>query len=135
MYGGSLKAGQKVEALVDGAVCASTTASPKGEWVMQVSPDSPCKPKPGAAISFKVDGAAATSNPAATWESGGIPKGSVQTGYTLTVGGGSSGASGGSSSESGDSGSNPTLFIVVGVVLLAVVGGAGWFVYQRRSTN
>jgi len=118
LYGGGLKSGQKVEALINGVSCGTTTASAKGEWVLQVPVEAPCKPKAGDPIAFKVDGAEATSAPAANWESGGIPTGSVKTGYALTV---------------GDGGSSPVIFIAVGAVLLAAVAGGGWFMYQRRG--
>lgn len=131
VYGGGLKTGQKVEAFIDGKACASTTASARGEWVMQIVVDAPCAPKPGAAITFKVDGASATSSPEATWQSGGIPTGSVKSGYTLTFGAGSGSTD--STSEDGEGGgSNAALFVGIGVVLIAAVGGAGWFMYRRR---
>jgi len=85
LYGGGLKSGQKVEAFIGGLSCGSTTASAKGEWVMQIPADAACKPQAGNHINFKVDGADAAPSPVARWESGGIPTGSVATGYTLTT--------------------------------------------------
>lgn len=130
LYGGGLRSGQQVEALINGVSCGTTTASTKGEWVMQVPVEAPCKPKAGNAITFKVDGVEATSAPAATWESGGIPTASVKTGYALTAGGGNSSAT---ASEEDGGGSGPVVFIVIGVALLAAVAGGGWLMYQRRG--
>ncbi len=135
LYGGGLKAGQKVEAFIGGVSCGSTTASAKGEWVLQIPAEAPCKPQASNGITFKVDGVEATSAPAATWESGGIPTGSVKTGYTLSAGGGAgSGSSAGASEDSDDGGSSPVIFIAIGVVVLAAVAGGGWFMLQRRGS-
>ncbi|MEZ4554465.1 MAG: hypothetical protein AB7L91_00885 [Dehalococcoidia bacterium] len=131
LYGGGLESGQTVEVLIGGVSCGSTTASEEGEWVIQVPVEAPCNPEAGDAITFKLDGVEATSSPAATWESGGIPTGSVATGYSLTAAAGGGATADGA--EDGDGGgSNVALFIGLGVVLIAVLAGGGWFISQRQ---
>jgi hypothetical protein len=84
LYGKGLEAGSEVSASIGGEVCATTTVTAAGEWTMQIPPDADCSPTAGAAISFTVDGKAATSSPAATWASGGTPS-DIANGYKLTV--------------------------------------------------
>jgi hypothetical protein len=84
LYGKGLEAGSEVSASIGGEVCATTTVTAAGEWTMQIPPDADCSPTAGAAISFTVDGDAATSSPAATWASGGTPS-DIANGYALTV--------------------------------------------------
>jgi len=73
LYGKGLTAGQTV-----------ATVNAAGEWTMQIATDNACGPTAGAAISFTVNGQAATASPAATWNSGGTPS-DVANGYKLTV--------------------------------------------------
>jgi hypothetical protein len=84
LYGKGLTAGATVAASIGGVSCGSTTVNAAGEWAMQIAVDAACDPSDGDAISFTVNGAAATSSPAAVWESGGTPS-DVANGYTLTV--------------------------------------------------
>lgn len=138
LYGGGLKSGQKVEALIDGKVCASTTASAQGEWVMQVPADAPCGPKPGSAILFRVDGALAAPAPAAEWQSGGIPSANVAKGYTLFVDEATKppATTTDGSDESDDGGSSSAPLIVGGAVAgLAVLAAGASLVLRRRSAG
>ena len=135
LYGAGLAPGQKVEAFIDGKSCASTTASPKGEWVMQIPVDAPCGPKPDAAITFTLDGKPVTATPAATWQSGGIPTASIRTGYSLTASGSGSAGTTQDTADTTDGGSgSAVLFIALGVVLLAA-GGVGLYFYRRNSAT
>jgi hypothetical protein len=84
LYGKGLTAGQSVVASIGGKTCGTATVTAAGEWTMQIAPDNACTPTAGAAISFTVNGAAATASPAATWASGGTP-GDIANGYKLTV--------------------------------------------------
>ncbi|MGE0228167.1 MAG: hypothetical protein AB7I38_03360 [Dehalococcoidia bacterium] len=132
LYGGGLKSGQTVEVLIRGVSCGSTTASAQGEWVIQVPVEAPCSPEAGDAISFKLDGVEVTASPAATWESGGIPTGSVATGYSLTAASGGATSDGAGTEGGDDGGSSTALLIGLGVVLLALVAGGGWFISRRQ---
>jgi hypothetical protein len=87
-YGTGLQPGQSVDAYVYDKFCVSTTANDRGEWVLQIPAEAPCGPTDGAPVTFTVDSQVMTSAPAATWQSGGIPAGSIATGYTLTPGSG-----------------------------------------------
>lgn len=138
LYGGGLKGGQKVEALIDGKVCTSTTASAQGEWVMQVPPDAPCGPKPGSAITFRVDGALATPAPAAEWQAGGIPSADIARGYTLLVDESTrpqSASDATSGDDESDGGSNAVPLIAGGAVVIALLAGGGFVLARRRSTS
>lgn len=84
LYGKGLEAGSEVTASIGGEVCGTATVTAAGEWTMQIAPDADCSPTAGAAISFTVDGDAATASPAATWASGGTPS-DIANGYKLTV--------------------------------------------------
>jgi len=84
LYGKGLTAGQTVAASIGGKSCGSTTVTAAGEWTMQIGSDNACGPTDGAAISFTVNGQAATASPAAVWKSGGTPS-DIANGYKLTV--------------------------------------------------
>jgi hypothetical protein len=84
LYGKGLTAGQTVAASIGGKQCATATVTAAGEWTMQIAPDNACGPTAGAAISFTINGAAATASPAATWASGGTPS-DIANGYKLTL--------------------------------------------------
>jgi len=84
LYGKGLTAGQTVAASIGGKSCGSATVTAAGEWTMQIGSDNACGPTDGAAISFTVNGQAATASPAAVWKSGGTPS-DIANGYKLTV--------------------------------------------------
>ncbi len=84
LYGKGLTAGQTVAASIGGKQCGTATVNAAGEWTMQIATDNACGPTAGAAISFTVNGQAATASPAATWNSGGTPS-DIANGYKLTV--------------------------------------------------
>jgi len=84
LYGKGLTAGQTVAASIGGKQCGTATVTAAGEWTMQIASDNSCGPTDGAAISFTVNGQAATASPAATWKSGGTPS-DIANGYKLTV--------------------------------------------------
>jgi hypothetical protein len=84
LYGKGLTAGQSVVASIGGKTCGTATVTAAGEWTLQIAPDNACGPTAGAAISFTINGAAATASPAATWASGGTPS-DIANGYKLTV--------------------------------------------------
>lgn len=142
-YGTGLEAGQTVEAFIDGRSCGSTTTNAAGEWKLQIAPDAPCAPAPetpltdGAGVTFTIDGEAATAEPAATWESGGIPAGSIRTGYALTAdgegGGGETGGGSETAAEDDGGGSNAALLIGGGVVVLLAAAAGGFFILRRNA--
>ena len=84
VYGRGLTAGTRVEALIGGRACGSTTVNAAGEWSIPIPTTAPCAPTAGAAISFTLNGAAATSTPPAVWQGGGLPP-DVANGYVLTL--------------------------------------------------
>lgn len=79
---GTSNAGDKVEAIIDGKVCALATALADGFWQMQIPEGGKCNAKEGATIGFTVNGV--TANETEVWKAGGAPK-SVATGITLTT--------------------------------------------------
>ena len=80
-YGGGLEAGHVVTASIGGVPCGEAAADASGAWSILVA-EGECGggAAPGAAVSFAVNGRAAS--PAATWEAGGPGEG-----ITLTVAG------------------------------------------------
>ncbi len=85
LYGKGLEAGSEVSASIGGEVCGTTTVTAAGEWDDEDRRlTRTARPTAGAAISFTVDGDAATASPAATWASGGTPS-DIPNGYKLTV--------------------------------------------------
>ncbi len=87
-YGTGLQPGQRVDAYVYDKFCGSTTTNDRGEWLLQIPAGAQCGPTDGAPVTFTVDSQVMASDPPATWQSGGIPAGSIPTGYTLTPGNG-----------------------------------------------
>jgi hypothetical protein len=83
-YGTGLQPGQTVAVYVGDMFCGSTVVNEQGEWLYQVAADASCGPTEGAPVTFAVNDQVMTSNPPATWQSGGIPAGSIATGYALT---------------------------------------------------
>ena len=58
-YGRGLRPGGTIEALVRGAVCASSPIDQRGEWALSFTPAAPCAPRDGDTTSFRIDGALA----------------------------------------------------------------------------
>ncbi len=120
MYG-TAKAGDKVEALVGGRVCATATAGADGFWMMQIAEGGACGAKDGDTISFTLNGAAAAQTE--TWKAGGAPK-TVATGVALS-------ASGVVPPKTGNAGllptggaSSPWFALMLGAFALAGLAGA-----------
>lgn len=84
-YGKGLTSGARVEALIAGRSCGTATANAAGEWSISIQSNAACAPTEGAAVSFTLNGAAATATPAATWKGGGLPP-DVANGYVLAAG-------------------------------------------------
>jgi hypothetical protein len=84
-YGKGLKSGDKVEATIGGKSCGTATANAAGEWSISVQSTATCAPTANAAVAFTLNGGAATSTPAATWQGGGLPP-DVANGYVLAAG-------------------------------------------------
>lgn len=87
-YGTGLEAGQTVAVYINAKFCSSTVVNDSGEWILQVAADAACGPADGVPVTFVVNEQVMTAEPPATWQSGGIPAGSIATGYTLTPGDG-----------------------------------------------
>jgi hypothetical protein len=159
LYGQGLTSGQVVTASIGGEECGSATVNADGEWTMQIAPDNDCNPTANAAISFTVDGKAATSSPAAVWNSGGTPS-NIQTGYTLTVSAATPTATASATATAthtatatatatstpvpsapktgnagllGEDGGNGALWLLVGLAAVAGAGVAARSLYGRRS--
>lgn len=159
LYGKGLTSGQVVAASIGGKQCGTATVNAAGEWTMQIAPDNACGPTANAAISFTVDGKAATASPAAVWNSGGTP-GDVQNGYKLTVVTATATATAtathtataeasatathtatpvpsapktGNAGLLGEDGGNGALWLLVGLAAVAGAGVAARSLYGRRS--
>lgn len=162
-YGTGLQPGQTVDAYVYDKFCGSTTANDRGEWLLQIPAGAQCGPTDGAPVTFTVDRQVMTSDPPATWQSGGIPAGSIPTGYTLTPGNGvtlppapsvtgtpepgsattgtpAATATGtgtaegnGESSEEGDDGGGNSMLLVSLGVVVVAAAAAGGFFLYRRN--
>lgn len=87
-YGTGLEAGQTVAVYINAKFCSSTVVNDSGEWILQVAANAACGPADGVPVTFVVNGQVMVAEPSATWQSGGIPAGSIATGYTLTPGDG-----------------------------------------------
>lgn len=83
-YGTGLQAGQVVAAYINDQFCGSTTVNEQGEWILQIAADASCGPTEGAPVAFAVNDQLMTAEPPAIWQSGGIPTGSIATGYAFT---------------------------------------------------
>lgn len=132
-YGKGLTSGARVEAMIGGRSCGTATANAAGEWSISVASNAACAPTEGAAVSFTLNGAAATATPAATWKGGGLPP-DVANGYVLAAGGaavtppktGNAGMLGmGTDATSG--------MLVLALAVLAAGTVAGARVYAGRS--
>jgi len=161
LYGKGLTSGQVVAASIGGTQCGTATVNAAGEWTMQIAPDNACAPTANAAISFTVDGKAATASPAAVWNSGGTPS-DVQNGYKLTIAAATPTATAtatqtattaptstpttaatstpipsapktGNAGLLGEDGGNGALWLLVGLAAVAGAGVAARSLYGRRS--
>lgn len=81
MYG-TAKAGDRIEALIKGRVCAQATAGADGFWKMRIPSGGKCGAKEGDTIRFTLNGSPTPEFE--VWESGGVPK-VVRTGVVLTT--------------------------------------------------
>lgn len=82
-YGGGLCAGDRVEALIAGKSCGTSTVDAAGQWSVSIRSTAPCAPTENAVVAFTINGNAAQVSPTAVWKSGGLPP-NVAGGYTLT---------------------------------------------------
>jgi len=142
LYGKGLKAGDKVEASIGGAVCGTATATAAGEWTLSIASDNACKPTANAAIALKLNGAAVDARPAATWVGGGLPS-DVANGYVLsaaaapaqpaaTPAGGAGAVTPPKTGNAGLTGSSATsMWLVLGIGLVALGAVAGTRAYSR----
>jgi hypothetical protein len=142
VYGKGLKSGDKVEAFVAGKSCGSTTVNAAGEWSISIPTTSACGPTAGAAISFTLNGAAATSTPAAVWQGGGLPP-DVANGYVLAAGAAQATATPagtvvtapktGNAGLLGGGNDAASRWLVLGVAIVALGAVAGTRVYAGRK--
>jgi len=139
-YGKGLKSGDKVEASIAGKSCGSATANAAGEWSISVPTTAACAPTAGAAVSFTLNGAAATATPAATWQGGGLPA-DVANGYVLAAGAAATATGAGTvtAPKTGNAGllggaNEPaSRWLVLGVAIVALGAVAGTRVYAGRT--
>ncbi len=82
-YGGGLCAGERVEAVIAGKSCGTSTVDAAGQWSISIRTTAACAPSENAAVTFTVNGSAAAVSPSAVWKSGGLPP-NVAAGYALT---------------------------------------------------
>ncbi len=133
LYGKGLKAGDKVEASIGGAVCGTATATAAGEWSLQIAADNTCKPTAGAAVALKLNGAAVTARPAATWAGGGLPS-DVANGYVLSAAPAAAAVTPPKTGNAGMLGSSATsMWLVLGIGLVALGAVAGTRAYASRG--
>jgi hypothetical protein len=151
LYGKGLTAGQTVAASIGGKSCGSATVTAAGEWTMQIGSDNACGPTDGAAISFTVNGQAATASPAAVWKSGGTPS-DIANGYKLTVSQATATATASATASAtatatatpappktgnagllGTDGGNGGLWLLLGFAAVAGAAVAGRQLYGRRE--
>lgn len=133
-YGKGSKAGDKIDVLIAAKSCGVVaTANAAGEWSVSVASTAACAPTENAAVTFTLNGAAATTTPAATWKGGGLPP-DVANGYVLAAGAavvtppktGNAGLLGtGSATTSG--------MLVLALAVLALGSVAGARVYAGRG--
>lgn len=139
-YGKGLKSGDKVEAFIAGKSCGSATANAAGEWSISVPTTAACGPTAGAAVSFTLNGAAATATPAATWQGGGLPA-DVANGYVLAAGAAATATPAGTvtAPKTGNAGllgganDAASRWLVLGVAIVALGAVAGTRVYAGRT--
>lgn len=137
-YGKGLKAGDKVEVWVGGKVCGTATATAAGEWSLQVAADNACGPTANAAVAFRLNGANVTASPAAVWVGGGLPS-DVANGYVLSAAPAQTTTPAGTVTPpktgnagilGGNSGAT-SLWLVMGIGLVALGAVAGTRAYSR----
>ena len=132
VYGPAPAEGSAIVVLVDGAVCETASVGMEASsstgylWVAQID-DGECGAGAGAAISFTLDGAAASQT--ATWSAGGAPA-DTAVGITLTASGGGGGTTTPTPPDTGDAGllasssSSPWLALGLGALAVAMLAGA-----------
>jgi len=135
-YGKGLKSGDKVEAMIGGKSCGTATANAAGEWSISVASTAACGPTAGAAVSFTLNGAAATATPAATWQGGGLPA-DVANGYVLAAGAAPAGTvtapKTGNAGLLGGANDATSTALVLGVAIVALGAVVGTRVYAGRT--
>ncbi len=138
-YGKGLKSGDKVELFIAGKSCGSATANAAGEWSVSVPTTAACAPTAGAAVTATLNGAAASLNPAATWQGGGLPP-DVANGYTLgaaqataTPGGTVTAPKTGNAGLLGTGSDAASSWLVLGVAVVALGAVAGTRAYAGRK--
>jgi len=136
-YGKGLKSGDKVEAFIAGKSCGTSTANAAGEWSISVASTAACAPTAGAAVSFTLNGAAATATPAATWQGGGLPA-DVANGYVLAAGaatpaGTVTAPKTGNAGLLGGANDAASTALVMGVAIVALGAVVGTRVYAGRT--
>jgi len=137
LYGKGLKAGDKVEASIGGAVCGTATATAAGEWTLSIASDNACKPTANAAVALKLNGNAVNATPAAVWAGGGLPS-DVANGYVLSAAAQTTTPAGtvtppktGNAGILGGNSGATSLWLVMGIGLVALGAVAGTRAYSR----
>ena len=82
VYGTQGVSGDVVSALVHGVTCGSTVVDATQRWLLLISPDAPCAPRPGDVVTFEVNGIAALESE--VWTAG-YPPHNVKQGVTLST--------------------------------------------------
>lgn len=137
VYGKGLKSGDKVEAFIALKSCGTGTANAAGEWSISIPTTSACAPTAGAVISFNLNGAAAQTTPAATWQGGGLPP-DVANGYVLghapaTPAGTVTAPKTGNAGLLGAGNDAASRWLVLGVAIVALGAVAGTRAYAGRQ--
>jgi hypothetical protein len=133
LYGPAATASTAVVVLVDGSVCetaavaAESSSSTGFLWVAQID-DGECSASTGSAISFSLDGVAASET--ATWSAGGSPA-NTAVGITLTTGSAAAAPAAsptppdtGSAAMATTSSTSSLLVLVLGAMAIVTLAGA-----------
>ena len=136
-YGKGLKAADKVEVHVGGALCGTATATAAGEWSLQVAADNACKPTAAGEVAMKLNGVLQTVSPKAVWANGGLPS-DVANGYVLTAAPAAPAAPAVTPPKTGNAGmlgssSATSMWLVLGIGLVAMGAVAGTRAYSSRG--
>jgi hypothetical protein len=130
---GTARSGDRIEALIGGRVCTSTTAGADGFWMFTVDEGGACGATEGATVTFTLNGRAA--NETEIWKAGGAPR-NVASGVTLTA----STAATVTPPSTGNAGllpqggaSSPWLALMLGAFALAGLAGARAVTGRNRS--
>lgn len=132
---GTARSGDRIEALIGGRVCTSTTAGADGFWMFTVDEGGACGATEGATVTFTLGARACTETE--LWKAGGAPR-NVASGVTLSNC--TAGAATVTPPSTGNAGllpqggaTSPWLALMLGAFALAGLAGARAMTGRNRS--